>query len=223
VNSSLKLSVILITVINYFKGLYAFDGEKYPRFRSINKDLVFKKIQDEIRLVLEKNKCSGHVQVETLYLLIILKELGHEYELSEQVLRKYFEIKENAETNELEIKTDLNTLSVSVLLYYIADNPKYQSIKEILQPYIISKVEKINVEKRRKNSESVIMLFDLLACPYLELSYKKDLLSLYGISDENKKEDILKFQKKQKYWFTKWSKVQLQKELNAKISQEVYS
>ena len=223
VNSSLKLSVILITIIDYFKGFYVFEGKIHTRFRQINKDLIFKKIQDEIRLVLEKNKCSEHVQVETLYLLIILKELGHEYELSEQVLRKYFEIKENEETRKSEIKTELNTLSISVLLYYIADNPKYHSIKETLQLYIVSKIEKTNMEKRRKNTELTIMLFDLLSCPYLESAYKKDLLSLYDISDENKKEDILKFQKKQKYWFTKWSKMQLQRELNAKISQEVYS
>lgn len=71
VNSTIKLTVILTSIINYYKGFYRFKTTKEYRFQRINKDRVFKKIQDEIRLVLEKNKFLEHAQVETLYLLIM--------------------------------------------------------------------------------------------------------------------------------------------------------
>ncbi|HXP49364.1 MAG TPA: antiviral reverse transcriptase Drt3b, partial [Bacteroidia bacterium] len=49
------------------------------------KHLVFKKIYDNILFILHKNKSIKHTQVETLYLLIALGELGNKYWLTEDV------------------------------------------------------------------------------------------------------------------------------------------
>ena len=223
VNSTIKLTVILTTIINYYKGSYNFKKSKVLRFQRVNRDLVLKKIQDEIRLILEKNKCVEHVQVETLYLLIVLKELGKEYQLPEPVLCDYFNCVKNKITSDFLFKNHLNCFSILVLFYYVGNDIQYQRIKEALLLYTTLKIENIDEAKRRRSAELTILLFDLLSCPYIVSAYKKNLLSLYGILDDAIQTDIIGFQKNQKYWFTKWDKINLEKELNAKICQEVYS
>ena len=78
-------------------------------------------------------------------------------------------------------------------------------------------------ESRRKiSAEYVIFALDLAACPYIEPSIRIKFLQQFGVSRQIGG-DILKFMKRQKYMFTKWTGIDLTKELNAKISQEVYS
>lgn len=229
VNSTIKLTVILNTIISFFKGRHYFDSKDIGgrkiinRFDNINRDLVFKKIQDEIQLVLKKNRIAKHSQVETLYLLIILKELGNEYMLPKDVLSAYF-CMTTEDSDDLKCREDINTLSIMVLLFYIGDDTQYDSIKDTVVKHIIDKISKIDSSKRRKNTELILTLFDLLCCPYIEDDIRKDLLSLFDVSDLVVQNNIIDFcLKYQKYWFTKWGKINLNKELNAKISLEVYS
>lgn len=75
---------------------------------------------------------------------------------------------------------------------------------------------------RRKRSELSILTLDLITCPYLTYQNKKEIAGLIGISELELK-SMLGFFRKQKYMFTKWTKVDITKELSAKISQEVYA
>lgn len=83
-NTTIKICSILSRIIKFFtkKGNVNFD----------NKHLIFKKIYDEIFLVFNKNKCLPHTQIETLYLLLALRELGKEYRLEPNNLCEYFDI-----------------------------------------------------------------------------------------------------------------------------------
>lgn len=171
---------------------------------------------------MEKNKFLEHAQVETLYLLIILKELGEEYDLPETLLYNYFDCKQQPDSS-IKIENHLNAFSITVLLYYISDKTKYDTLRMAIKEYVLSKISLVDKNKRRQTSELTILLFDLLSCPFIEAGYKKKLLTLFGVDDNVIQEGILKFQQKQKYWFTKWSKISIGEELNAKICQEVYS
>jgi Reverse transcriptase (RNA-dependent DNA polymerase). len=225
VNSTIKLSVILNSVISYYKGRYFFDRKGYKRFSMINKELVFKKIQDEIRLVLEKTKLLGHTQIETLFLLVMLKELGNDYMLPEMVVADYFcaQYVDNGGEKELECSEDLHTLSICMLLYYIGDKSSYSNLKLAISKYIIQKIEGTELSKRRIKTELILLLFDILSCPYMGNDFKKKMLTLYEISGLQEQDEIITISNKQKYWFTKWKDINLSKELNAKISLEVYS
>ena len=92
VNSSIKLAKILSSIIKYYKGYYKIktQKERFPRIKESNKDLVFKKISDEISLILERHEMDTHTQIEVLYLLIVLQDLGKKYRLNENQLVKYF-------------------------------------------------------------------------------------------------------------------------------------
>lgn len=230
VNSTIKLTVVLNTIISFFSGRQYFDlkelgGRKsVSRFDKISKDLVYKKIQDEIRLVLEKNKIVKHTQVETLYLLIILKELGQEYMLPADVITKYFCLNQDDSNPELKCKEDINALSIMVLLFYISSNSKYDTVRNAITNHIVEKISKTDQNKRRSNTELTLILFDSLCCPHINVDIKRNLLSLFEIDDTIMQNNIIEFcAVNQKYWFTKWGKLNLNKELNAKISLEVYS
>ena len=70
----------------------------------------------------------------------------------------------------------------------------------------------------------MILLFDLIACPYLNANdkkFKKDLLTWYSIPNE-KKDNFIKFVERQRFWYTKWEEFDLISELNSKSSLEPY-
>ena len=80
-------------------------------------------------MVLRKNQNSKYAQVETLYLLIVLKELGREYRLEENVLCKYSAI----DIKNKRCEHGLNYFSITVLLFYIEKKRRYNTTKEILK------------------------------------------------------------------------------------------
>ncbi|MCB9772256.1 MAG: RNA-directed DNA polymerase [Candidatus Omnitrophica bacterium] len=207
VNTTIKLCMILskLTKFTRIKG----------NFNSDLRHLIYKQIYDDVFLVLRKNRSSKHTQVETLYLLIALKELGREYRLEEFLLGKYFDIN----IKEEKCLYDLNYFTITVLLFYIEGKSRYNKIREIIKTHITHKFEKVPLNKRIITTELVFLLFDLLSCPYLDEAFKKNLLVYYDITDASQQNNLLS---RKGYWFTKWSDFDFGKELEAKRSQEVY-
>ncbi|MGN7721205.1 antiviral reverse transcriptase Drt3b [Chitinophaga sp. 22620] len=209
VNTTIKLSRILRRITEFLtvKNVKNLDF----------KHLVFKKIYDNVYFILHKNKTVEHTQVETLYLLITLSELGKEYWLNEDVLCSYFNI-EKAH-GKYQINGNLNYFSITVLLFYMKDKKRYADLKKTLLFHVYLKFNSFVNDNIGDRTELTLLLFDLIVCPYLELDYRKKILNLYGITDGNLKDEIIK---ERKFWFTKWSNFNLGKELDAKQSQEVY-
>lgn len=247
VNSTIKLCLILHKIINFLKknktNLY-----KEP-FAKHHKNNVFKKISDEIFLVLQKNKTQLNTPVESLYLLIALDQLGREYRLSPKNLCSYFNIEYSG--TKPKIIEELNYFNIVVLLFYIKDIQIYRDIKEELKIYILNKFEKRKIFDWKNETELVILLLDILTCPFLDddSSYQKSKIKLkkaqgkttqqlkkYIIEEKNKrytfkkslltilslKDNKIGLIESQKYWFIKWTNFDFGLELQAKRSQEVY-
>tara|TARA_R110000868_G_scaffold45485_4_gene151036 strand:+ start:2658 stop:4889 length:2232 start_codon:yes stop_codon:yes gene_type:complete len=236
VNSTIKLVSILSFIIKSFRKRYRFqfdepvDGKTYAlknQFDKLNQEVVFKKILDEIILILDKSKIDEHLQIETLYLLIVLKELGKEYRLTTEQLVKYLNlkaIKTDAGSENYKFKNNINYFVITVLLFYFKDIKQYSLLKDAVKDGIIKKIEGIEENKRTKHSELVLLFFDLISCPYLneeEFKFKRKILELFDVKTE--KEEFIKFVIKQRYWFTKWDNFNLVEEMNAKSSLEPYS
>lgn len=227
VNSTIKLVKILIKIINRLNQKPFKDKCLFSK-KSI--DLVFKKIQDDITLVLEQNVLKKYTQVETLYLLIILMEMGRDYYIKKYPLAGYLGLVENKQDRKLTIPENLtlNYFSISVLLFYIKDLKEFDEIKDELKKHILNRFKSVVPEKLTKNTEYVLLLFDLLNCPYIVDSgphkndFKMEILTLFGVR-QDLQAPMLKFINGQKSWFTKWRHFDLEKEINSKISQEVYS
>jgi hypothetical protein len=130
VNSTIKVCLI-IDRINSFLKKNKTNQYKEP-FTPNNKHNIFKKISDEINLVLHKNKSKKETQIETLYLLIALSQLGREYRLNLKVLCSYFNASIKKD-NSVQFNTDLNYFSITVLLFYIKDIKTYTPFLEELK------------------------------------------------------------------------------------------
>ena len=62
------------------------------------------------------------------------------------------------------------------------------------------------------------LALDLLACPFVAVNVKLAILDCYGIPAS----DFVGVHESAQLWFTKWNGFDLSRELDAKVSQEVY-
>jgi hypothetical protein len=182
------------------------------------KHLVFKKIYDNIILTLHKNKSIKHTQVETLYLLIALGELGNKYWLTEDVLASYLGIKKGASVFSCE--SELNYFTIVVSLFYMKDKVRYKNLRSFVLGKAVDKFESVDYDFRIKKAELVLLLFDLIAYSYIDITtIKRKLLNLYKVTDTTIQNEIIKARSN---WFTTWTDFDFGRELDDKQSQEVY-
>ncbi len=213
INTTLKLQKIMNSIIIYAKRHGDFKVNHAVRFQTVSKDIIFKKIQDEIALVLSTTDSHRNTLHESLYLLILAKELGYAYLFAPEVIQSF--IKES--------ELQYNLFSCLILLYYYANHKCYVAQKDLLKDEILKKYRLVTESERKRNSELTILTADMMTCPFVDDAYKQKLLTLIGITETKDQQMIMRFSKKQKFIFTRWTMFNLNKELQAKISQEVYS
>ena len=214
VNTTLKVINILNEMIIHLDNDYKIKDKDVMKYSDNARDAVFKKIQDELSLVLKTTSIDPNTQFETLYFLIINKQLRSKYHFSENELSKYIK--------RISSEGTLNALTVIILLYYYGNEQRYSYLKSELIKRIKEMYENVPEGIRRKKSELCILTLDLITCPYLIYQQKKEIASLIGIDEQGLKSMLIYF-KKQKFMFTKWTMIDITKELSAKISQEVYA
>lgn len=223
VNSTIKICHVLSKILAFFKIKDKSDREFITNTN--NRNRIFKKILDESSLIIKKNSISEYAQIETLYLLTVIKELDREFRIPEVQLARFI----GYDNDKDEIPDcQLNYFSIVVLLFYFGHSKKYPKIKVALNNYIEIYIKSFPIEKRSKSSELTLLVLDLLACPFIEDIFKIKIFAIY--KNYTKKSElfgarkVIYFNKKNiKYWFTKWERFNLAKELEYKKSQEVYS
>jgi chromosome condensin MukBEF complex kleisin-like MukF subunit len=146
VNSTIKLCMTLSKITKFAKV----NGN----FNQDNQHQIFKKIYDEIFLVLKKYKCAEHTQVETLYLLIALKELGRDYRIDEDLLCKHYGI----DLKQRKCENHLNYFSIVVLLFYIENKKRYVKTKSIIKAHVLEKFYTISFRKQGKDYRVVLIV-----------------------------------------------------------------
>lgn len=213
-NTTLKVINILNLIIIHLDNDYEIKGENVVKYSDNARDIVFKKIQDELSLVLKTTSVEPNTQLETLFFLIINKQLRSKYHFGNIELTKY--LQRFAEDD------SLNALSIIILLYYYGNESRYSSLKLKLVEKIKKKYKSESLDFKRKSAEFCILTLDLITCPYLTYQDKKEIVDLIGINEPELKL-MQNHLRTQKYMFTKWTKIDITKELSAKISQEVYA
>lgn len=173
INTTLKLQKIINSIIIYAKRHGDFKVNPAVRFQTISKDIIFKKIQDEIALVLATTDSHRNTLHESLYLLILAKELGYAYLLSPEVIRSFIEKSE----------LQYNFFACLILLYYYANHKCYDLQKALLTDEILKKYRLVAESERKRNSELTILTADMMTCPFVDDAYKQRLLTLMGITE----------------------------------------
>ncbi|WP_430244915.1 antiviral reverse transcriptase Drt3b [Neorhizobium sp. DAR64861/K0K2] len=210
VNHTIRLCRIIATSVGFLHA----QGLPYEQ-----KHLLFKYVHDNVMQQLEKNKMSVHREVESLYLLISLSQIGREYWLPVSVLLGHFLIKEDEGTGNYVRPTGfMNHFSVTVLLSYIKDKVRYSKLKAFLEEHVITKLEHMKAHCPN-DAETLIMLLDFVVCPYISATTKNSIGEIFRLDAVK----LASVQAANDYWFTAWGdKFDLGKELDAKRSREVY-
>ena len=225
INTTLKLSQVLNEIIIYLDNDYELSKEKrIKRFADKARDVVFKKIRDEICLVMQRSPMNPDTQLETLYLLPVFRQMRAKYRLTSIELEKYLGVVRK-DDGTLDKFPKLNAIAIIILLYYLGSSNEYRVLRESLKVEIKKIFDDMPAMRKHRSAEMAILALDLAACPYLgekQVSYKRGILQSMGISKADA-DAVAEYLKIQKYMFTKWTRVNVTKELNAKISQEVYS
>lgn len=177
---------------------------------------VFKYVHDNIVHQLRKNQASEFRELESLYLLTALGELGREYWLDEDSLCAHLRIFKNDQGQWVRSKT-LNHLTIMVTLQYIRGRAKYAG----LRAFLIEQISKLLTDRAvyaRNDTEAVLIYLDAIACPYIDNTTKLSLSTSFGLSPPQ----YAKLAATSCNWFTTWSGFNLAKELDAKRYREVY-
>lgn len=183
------------------------------------KHLLFKYVHDNVMQQLEKNTMNVHREVESLYLLISLSQIGREYWLPVSVLLRHFLIKEEEGTGDYIRPTGfMNHFSITILLSYVKDKVRYAKLKLFIEAHIVAKLEYMKAHCPN-DAETLIMLLDLVVCPYISAATKDAIGQIFGLDAAG----LASVQSANDHWFTAWGdKFDLGKELDAKRSREVY-
>lgn len=226
INTTLKLIQILNSIRIYLDNDYCIETLKKKtlihRFTEYAREIVFKKIRDEISLVFQTAPMDENVQLETLYFLVLLRSMNRKYHLTRSDIEKYLKI-EYATDGSIKTFPKLNMLAVTILMYYFGHSEKYKELKEILIQRTLKYLKEIPANRKSISAEFVIFALDMAACPYIYPSIRVKILQNVGVSRVEGNAIVKYIKHHQKYMFTKWTGVDITKELNAKISQEVYS
>lgn len=194
-----------IKVVSIMSKLLVFIKES-TGLKKHQKEYLFKKMFDEMYQIIKTNKNKKYVQNETLYLLITLSELGEDYKIEEALLQEYFD------------ENGMDYFSITTLLFYIKNQDGYIKIKSQIIEEIKEKFKKYDKTHLKKHTELIMLLLDLLSCPFVDDKDKECFLRCFGVKENY--ETYIQFRKE---WFIKWEGFNLANEMEVKKSQEVYA
>ncbi|CAN5230571.1 RNA-directed DNA polymerase [soil metagenome] len=210
VNHTIRLCRMIATSVDFLNS----QGLPYEL-----KHLLFKQVHENVMQQLEKNAMSVHRELESLYLLLCLSQIGRAYWLPVSVLLRHFLIVEEENSGEyIRPAGFMSHFSITILLSYIKDKVRYVKLKTFLEAHVVAKIGHVKAYCH-EDSEALILMLDLLTCPYISTSTKERIGQIFGFDAAG----ILSIQSTNDHWFTAWgSKFNLGKELDAKRSREVY-
>lgn len=206
VNTTIKLCRICQRVLSFYK--LETIGLSYEA-------LISQVIYERCRSVMDHNSDGKSAKIEVMYLLVLMRQLGKNYRIDEKVLGHSFgfELLDGC----YQAKSNLNYFSIVTLLFYMENKTRYSLLRNALEKHILERF-RLKQDSLVGDSEMIHLALDLIACPFVSNETKIRVLQLYGVPANN----LLRIQKYSEYWFTKWGEFDFSKELDAKVSQEVY-
>lgn len=185
---------------------------------------LLKFVFDDLRAILRKNKSVKYVQVETLYLLIAIAQLGKDYSLDVDDLASYFQISVCKDSGEYKSAFKLNYFSLITIVFYMGAKVRYDGLRNHIEEVIIQRFASYR-NNVGKEAELVFLLFDVLACPYLSDALKHRVLEHCGVNSQVDRQMVIDFKArrfKKQQWFTSWFNFNYGLELDYKKGLEVY-
>lgn len=202
-NTTFRIAQIIVLLVKYL------ERENNPDV----KNSIFSKIYKESEFVLtnfHRKQVKNETSIETINLLLAVKQLGSEYMFNPEKISIFFNL--NEELNHL------NYFHFTTLLYYFNNEPMYEDIKNKIITEIIDRFKQDNVFLK---SELTLLFFDIINCPFVEEKQKIEIIrnSKYVKSNASNAdiiEEINKIQTENK-WFMDWTQeINLERNLKKK-------
>lgn len=177
--------------------------------------LISQVIHERCASIIDKYSDGKGARIEIMYLLVLMEQLGKNHRVSESLLARCFGFEKI--DGIYTAKNEMDYFSIITLLFYIGKKVRYSEIRAALEACILQRF----IQNRGAlvgSSEMTHLALDILVCPYVSRETKVSILSYYRMDGS----DLSRLQSYNDYWFTKWANFDFSKELDAKVSQEVY-
>lgn len=206
VNTTIKLCRICQRILSFYQKNSI--GLEYIA-------IISQVIYEGCRKIMDRSTDAKVAKIEVMYLLVLMRQLGRNYRIDEATLGNCFSFQ--LQNGEYKPASSLDYFSIVTLLFYIERKVRYSRLRVALELHVVQKFER-KKDYLIGDSEMTHLALDLLACPYVDNKIKFKILNFYGIPANN----LVRIQKYSKNWFTTWGEFDLAKELDAKVSKEVY-
>lgn len=206
VNTTIKLCRICQRVLSFYKAEQI--GLSYGA-------LISQVIYERCRSVMDHNSDGKGAKIEVMYLLVLMRQLGRNYRVDESVLGYSFGFE--LLDGKYQARSRLDYFSIVTLFFYVENKSRYSLLRSALEKHVLERF-RLKKDSLIGDSEMVHLALDLTACPFVSDETKTSILQMYGLPANN----LLRIKKYSEYWFTKWGDFDFSKELDAKVSQEVY-
>ncbi len=180
------------------------------------KNQFFKYAHDNIVRILKSNRVERYREVETLYLILVLKKLGRNYRIEVSTLANYFGFKKHA-SGEYETSLRLSMFSTTVLLLLLRNTKRYSVLKTGLEKHIVDSIGQKSVYAHN-DAEMLMLYLDLITCPYVSEPTKIKIDTAFKFSAAERQSVYAT----NSYWFTNWEAFDLTLELDKKRARQVY-
>lgn len=187
-----------------------------PFFSSDHRHSIFKMIFDCSKNIMKLSAADEFRQIETIYLLSLIKELGRDYWLDESTLRIFLGVDKDKDGT-LSTRFKPNYFLISSALHYMDNKKRYTVLKDFFQKEALNLLE----ERRYKlggDTESLLLSLDLVASPYVTASVKEEALRKWQLTSEQSSSIM----DQSADWFTEWQTFDFGSALDNKRAREVY-
>lgn len=209
VGASYKLATSIVLIARFTKKhIPIYIDTIYQMIYNLAEEILFDSPSDQVNLV------EGLVSLESINVMLALRELGENYLLPEKIIEHlFFHGKE------------IPYFHIVSCLFYIRDNKKYEALKSRLNMVIVCKLEVLS--DVQINTEKAILLLDMFCCPYIESKQKKQwIIKLFQAIGQPEPSSAEKnhflSDVKHKYWFVNWRSIDLLHCLEKKELKQAY-
>lgn len=221
VNFSVKLARIVTLMV---------DGMNDLKIDNDTKHHVRKYAHDNLSRQIRRSGGDQYRLNEIMYLLLAMEKLGRKYLLPEDAVASCFGLQ--ASNSSFVASWRLDHFSITVCLMYIKNKKRYDRLRKFLELELVRIVES-RLPYLTEDTESLLLVLDAQACPYVLASTKKKLAKLVltahgmcgsaGAPTTTEVNALLKeFEKAAPFWFTNWNGFDFSIALDNKKSREVY-
>lgn len=164
----------------------------------------------------KNNDRNGYISLERLNIIIATSNFGENYLISKDKLSF-----KKADPE------DVTYFDIVCLLYYFQNFEDFNDDRAQVISFAVNRIHSKGFDLT-KDSESIYLYLDLLCCPYVDDSTKKDLVTVYLEKFEPNEDiaaidfDSILNQLSETYWFVKWKDVDLIKSLERKALKRPY-